>query len=232
MFMAAGYTSKDVPHTLAALCRAIAASRSLVAYEFGAMGPGKDCGYENPIIKAITGMPMSTEGKTAACAHSSLCGNVTAAVCDLWSNEAVEYHRLFGGSAPAVFTEILSYDVAAMNTAIMLGHQKQFQDCLIYSDRYRSAHGFILCPDNAWAIGKAVVDNNESYYTRAKAAALTCASLMLNDSMLRFTAFEKEALLGYVKELEGLPAQEDDFIELCLQKYRKVNGFSPASYGL
>ena len=39
MFMAGGMTSKDVPHVYAALSRAIAASRTLVAYECGATGP-------------------------------------------------------------------------------------------------------------------------------------------------------------------------------------------------
>lgn len=232
MFMAGGFTAKDVPHTLAALSRAIAAARSLVAYECGATGPGKDCGYENPILKAITGHPMSTEGKTAACAHSSLCGNVMAATCDLWSNEAVEYHRLFGGSTPAVFAEILSYDVAAMNTAIALGHQKEYQASLIHSDRYRSLHGFILCPDNAWTIGKALVDNPQSHYARARAAAMKCGELLLGDPQLRFTAFEKESLLGYLREMESLPETEEGFIGLCLDKYGKVPGFLPAAYGL
>ncbi len=232
MFMAAGFTAKDVPHTLAALSRAISVSRSLVAYECGAVGPGKDCGYENPILKAITGLPMSMEGKSCACAHSTLCGNVMAAVCDLWANEAVEYHHMFGGSTAAVFAEILGYDVAAMNSSIALGYQKEYQACLINSDRYRSLHGFILCPDNAWAIGKAVVDNNESYYVRARAAATRCAELMLGDPRLRFTAFEKESLLGYLKEIETLPATEADFIDLCLRKYSKVKGFLPAAYGL
>jgi methanol--5-hydroxybenzimidazolylcobamide Co-methyltransferase len=232
MFMAAGYTSKDVPHALAALSRAIGVGRSLVAYECGATGPGKDCGYENPIIKAITGLPMSTEGKSCACAHSSLCGNVMAATCDLWSNEAVEYHHMFGGSTPAVFAEILGYDVAAMNSAIVLGHAKAFQECLIHSDRYRSLHGFILCPDNAWAIGKATVEHGESHYARARAAAVKCAELMLGDPQLQFTAFEKESLLGYLREIEPLPASEDDFIDLCLKRYSKVKGFLPAAYGL
>lgn len=232
MFMAGGFISKDVPHSLAALSRAIASARSLVAYECGATGPGKDCAYENPIIKAVTGLPMSMEGKSCACAHSSLCGNVMAAVCDLWSNEAVEYHRLFGGSTPAVFAEILSYDVASMNVAIALGHQREYQACLVASDRYRSLHGFILSPDNAWAIGKALVDNNESHYARARAAAMTCGELMLGDPQLRFTEYEKEALLGYMRELEALPAAEEDFISLCLDKYRQVKGFLPEAYGL
>jgi methanol--5-hydroxybenzimidazolylcobamide Co-methyltransferase len=232
MFMAGGFTAKDVPHTLAALSRAIAAARSLVTYECGASGPGKDCAYENPIIKAVTELPMSMEGKSCACDHSSLCGNVMAAVCDLWSNEAVEYHRLFGGSTPVVFTEILSYNVASMNVAIELGHQREYQACLVGADRYRSLHGFILSPDNAWAIGKALVDNNESDYARARAAAMTCGELMLGDPQLQFTTFEKESLLDYMKELETLPEKEDDFIDLCLDKYAHVTGFLPQAYGL
>ena len=232
MFLAGGFLSRDIPHTLAALSRAISAGRTLVAHECGAIGPGKDCAYENPIIKAITGIPISTEGKTSACAHSDLCGNVIAALCDLWSNEAVEYRNMFGGSSAAVFTEILGYDAAAMNSAIMLGYQREFQACLVNSDRYRDPQGFILCPDIAWLIGKAVVDNNTSLYARARAAAITCGELMLGDPLLRMTAFEKESLLAYMQELEALPEAEEDFIDLCLNRYAKVKGFRPASYGL
>ena len=232
MFMAGGFISRDVSHTLATFCRAVSASRSLVAYEMGAIGPAKDCAYENPIIKAITGIPISTIGKSAACANLDLCGNLMAAVCDLWSNEAVEYHAMFGGSSVAVFTEILGYDVAAMNSALQLGFQKEYQACLINSDRYRSPQSYILCPDIAWAIGKAMVTNNASCYARARAAALTCGELMLADSNLRFTTFEKNALLEYMRELEALPDDEDNFIDLCLKRYRKVKGFKPASYGL
>jgi methanol--5-hydroxybenzimidazolylcobamide Co-methyltransferase len=232
MFMAGGFLSKDIPHTLAALSRAISAGRSLVAYESGATGPGKDCAYENPIIKAITGVPISTEGKSCACAHSDLCGNVMAAVCDLWSNEAVEYNAMFGGSTPAVFAEILGYDAALMNTSIALGYHKELQACLVNSDRYRDPQSFILCPDNAWAIGKAVVDTHESLYARARAAAIRCGELILGDPQLRLTVFERESLKGYMEEMEALPDKEADFIDLCLKKYSKVKGFRPASYGL
>jgi methanol--5-hydroxybenzimidazolylcobamide Co-methyltransferase len=139
---------------------------------------------------------------------------------------------MFGGSTSAVFTEILSYDVALMNAAIAQGYQQEYQASLAASDRYRSMHGFILCPDNAWAIGKALVDNSDNYYTRARAAAMTCGELMLTDPQLRFTTFEKESLLGYMKEMEALPAKEEDFIDLCLDKYRHVSGFMPQAYGL
>jgi methanol--5-hydroxybenzimidazolylcobamide Co-methyltransferase len=232
MFMAGGFISKDVHHTLAALSRAISAGNTLTAIECGAVGPGKDCAYENPIIKAIAGIPISAEGKASACAHMDLCGNLMAAVCDLWSNEAVEYSNMFGGSSAAVFMEILGYDAAALNSAVELGYQKQFQACLINSDKYRSPHSFILSPDNAWTIGKVMVENNESFYSRARAAALKSGELMLNDSQLQFTVFDKESLHKYMKELESLPDTEDDFIDMCLTKYSKVKGFNPASYNL
>lgn len=232
MFMAGGFITKDVSQTLAALCRAIAASRTLVAYEAGATGPGKDCAYENPIIKAITGIPISTIGKSSSCANMDMCGNVMAAVCDLWSNEAVEYREMFGGSSSAVFAELLGYDAAAMNSALELDYQKEYQACLVNSDRYRGPHGFILCPDNAWAIAKALVENNDSCYARGRAAAITAGQLMLADTRLRLTTFEHASLMEYMKELECLPDKEGDFIDLCLHKYRKVKGFRPESYGL
>ncbi len=232
MFMAGGFKSNDIPHSLAVLCRAMGVSSALVPYECGAVGPAKDCGYENPIIKAITGIPISTEGKSSACAHLSLVGNIMAATCDLWANEAIQYGDMFGGSTSAVFTEILGYDAALMNSSIQLENQKELQANFINSDRYRSPHGFILCPDNAYEIGQTVVENNESLYARAKAAAQKCGELLINNSDLILTNFENESLISYLKEIELLPEKEDDFIDLCLKKYSKVKGFKPESYGL
>jgi hypothetical protein len=51
-------------------------------------------------------------------------------------------------------------------------------------------------------------------------------------SLRTSTYFEKDSLLEYMKELESLPDTEEDFIDLCLKKYRKVKGFKPSSYGL
>lgn len=58
-----------IPRVFATVVCAVTAVRSLVAYECGAVGPGKDCGYENIILKAITGCPMVMGGKATACAH-------------------------------------------------------------------------------------------------------------------------------------------------------------------
>ena len=127
---------KMIPRTFAAVVRAITAVRSLVAYECGAVGPGKDCGYENPILKAITGFPMSMEGKTAACAHLSPMGNLAAAAADLWSNESVQNIKLLGGMAPTCYMEQLGYDCRLMNTASADGHHAalQLRDWLVRSD--------------------------------------------------------------------------------------------------
>lgn len=66
----------------------------------------------------------------------------------------------------------------------------------------------------------------------ARAAALKCGELMLADPQLRFTDFERDSLLGYIRELEALPAAEGDFIDLCLRRHGKIKGFQPESCGL
>jgi methanol--5-hydroxybenzimidazolylcobamide Co-methyltransferase len=233
MFMAGGMTSKDVPHVIAALSRAVAASRTLTAYECGAKGPTKDCAYEDPIIKAMAGVPISTEGKTSACAHSDLAGNIIMAVCDLWSNEAVEYHDMFGATTTSVFAEILGYDVAMLNTSIELGYQEQMKEILVNSDMYRDSHSLVLAPDNAWAVGNAIVSNRDkSNYASARAGAMKAGEIILNDSQMKLTELEKNALDNAMKEMEGLPDDEGDFIQMCLDRYKDVKGFNPASYGL
>jgi methanol--5-hydroxybenzimidazolylcobamide Co-methyltransferase len=233
MFMAGGMISKDVPHVYAALARAIAASRTLVAYECGATGPTKDCAYEDPIIKAMTGVPIATEGKTSACAHSDLAGNLIAAVCDLWSNEAVEYHDMFGATTTSVFAEILGYDCAMFNSAIELGYQEQMKEILVNSDMYRDSHSLILAPDNAWQVGNAIVSNrSKSNYFSARAGAMKAGEIILGDSKMKLTALEKSALQKAMKDMEALPDDEGTFIDTCLKKYKDVKGFNPASYGL
>jgi methanol--5-hydroxybenzimidazolylcobamide Co-methyltransferase len=233
MFMAGGMTSKDVPHTIAALARAISASRTMVAYECGATGPTKDCAYEDPIIKAMTGVPISTEGKASACAHSDLASNLIMAVCDLWSNEAVEYHDMFGATTTSVFAEILGYDCAMLNTALKLGYQEQMKEILVNSDMYRDSHSLILAPDNAWEIGNAIVSNrSKGNYASARAGAIKAGQIILGDPKMKLTGLEKKALDAAMKDLEALPDAEGDFIDQCLDKYKNVHGFNPASYGL
>jgi methanol--5-hydroxybenzimidazolylcobamide Co-methyltransferase len=233
MFMAGGFLDKSVPHTFAAIARAICAPRTLTAYEQGAKGPTKDCAYEDPIIKAITGVPIAMEGKTCACAHADLLGNLVAACCDLWSNEAVEYHDMFGGTSVAVFSEILGYDVALMNSAIKMGKAKDLRDMFVNSDMYRDTHGYILAPVNAYEIGKAIVGNSDSYYSRSRAAGIKAAELMRNDKKLQLSDFERGVLEKTYKDLLSFPDKEEDFIDQCIPVYSKsVEGFQASNYGL
>ena len=103
-----------IPRVFAALVRVISVVRSIVAVEEGAIGPDKDCAYEGPFLKAIAGIPISMEGKTAACAHLSPIGNIASACTDLWSNESVQNIMLLSGIAPTAYFEQLEYDVRLM----------------------------------------------------------------------------------------------------------------------
>lgn len=236
MQLANGLLGKDLPHVLAAIIRVIAATRSLVAYEQGAVGPGKDCGYENVIIKAITGYPMSQEGKASACAHSDLLGNIIAATCDLWSNESVEQTDMFGGSSVQVFTEILGYDVALLNAALKTGNHFALQRCMIQSDKYRDPQAFVLAPDVALKIGRVIVSNPSSYYSRAVSAALEAVRLIreaIDDGYLRLNLLE----VKYLGEIEGslkrLPDDQDKFMERVLPSVEgHVEGFNMKNYGV
>jgi methanol---5-hydroxybenzimidazolylcobamide Co-methyltransferase len=120
----------------AAVIRVLSVARSLVAFEQGAVGPNKDCAYEGPYIKAITGCPITLEGAEAACAHLSPIGNIAKAVPDLWSNESVNNVKLLGGMAPTVSLEQLVYATRLMNTASSKGPEsaRTLRDWWVESD--------------------------------------------------------------------------------------------------
>jgi methanol--5-hydroxybenzimidazolylcobamide Co-methyltransferase len=235
MFMAGGYLDKDVARTFAAVTRAIASTRTLVAWEAGATGPDKDCGYEGPILKAIAGRPTAQEGKNCTCAHNDMMGNLIAQVCDLWSNESVEYHPEFGGSSVQCWLGSIGYEAALMNTAKQLKQDKILRDLYMSTDRFRSPEAFILAYDNAYRIGEVIVANSGSQYERAKAAGLTAANLIqesVNKKGLRLSKMEKDTLDTMIKDLNSLPDKEDKFVEWALKEYKKVPMFDPKNYGL
>ncbi|MGC8817272.1 MAG: methyltransferase MtaB domain-containing protein [Candidatus Hadarchaeum sp.] len=234
MFLAGGYQNKELPHTIAAIVRAAGASRSLVAFEAGATGPDKDCGYEGVIIKAITGRPISQEGKSSACAHSSLLGNVAAVACDLWSNEAVQYGDMFGGSTPQVFTEILGYDVALFNAALATGNEIRLRNLLALSDKYRDPQALILIPENAYRIGKVIVENSGDSYLRTRAAMMEAARIIDEEKeKLHLSELELRALKKTISALSQFPDDGDRFTSECIEIYEKlVPSFNPKNYGL
>jgi methanol--5-hydroxybenzimidazolylcobamide Co-methyltransferase len=150
---------KYIPKVFAAVARIATVVRTLVSIEEGATGPDKDCGYEGPFLKAITGIPISMEGKTSACAHLSPLGNVAAACADLWSNESVQNIKLLGGMAPTVYLEQLEYDTRLMNQAVKEGKNSilNLQRLLVNSDIYHDPQALILAPENVIAISREIV---------------------------------------------------------------------------
>ncbi|WP_440952158.1 methanol--corrinoid protein co-methyltransferase MtaB [Methanococcoides sp. FTZ1] len=234
MFIAGGLLDRKLAHTIAIVARAISAPRSLAAYEAGAVGPGKDCGYENTIIKAIAGVPISQEGKASTCAHSDVMGNLVMQCCDLWSNESVEYHGEFGGTSVQCWGETLSYDCSMLNTAIEAGYEKVFRDVLMASDRYRDPQSFILAFDNAYRIGESIVRDGNDIYLRAKNAAIEACDIVERGSrgQLELSRFEKASLTKANKALCSMTDEKDVFIEEQMDKFKaEMPEFRPENYG-
>ena len=222
-----------IPRIFAAVVRAITAVRSLVAYECGAVGPGKDCGYENVILKAITGYPMAMEGKTAACAHFSPVGNIAAACCDTWSNESVQHLKLLAGMAPTCSLEQLVYDCRLMNVAAADGGAGRLRDWLVRSDAGLDPQAWVLAPENAMRIASAIVAAADPYQAGLAAAreAIACIREGVSKGLLRVSDREKPWLDTLTESLDALPASESAFIDRMMGEVDTTR-FVPAEYGL
>jgi methanol--5-hydroxybenzimidazolylcobamide Co-methyltransferase len=226
---------KMIPHVFAAVVRAITAVRSLVAYECGAVGPGKDCGYENPILKAITGYPMAMEGKTSACAHLSPMGNLAAACCDTWSNESVQNIKLLGGMAPTCYMEQLVYDCRLMNTASSHGKEsaQQLQRWLVESDAALDPQAFILSPKSSVALARVIVESDSHYHAGAAVAnkAIELLRSAHSNGKLRIEPNEVAWFDIMQDSLDELPESEWEFIERHLALTERSR-FLPEEYDL
>jgi len=224
-----------IPRVFAAVVRAVSAVRTLACYECGAVGPGKDCGYENPILKAITGYPMAMEGKTAACAHLSPLGNIAAATCDTWSNESVQNVKLLGGMAPTCYLEQLIYDCRLMNEALADGREAAllYRKWLVNSDASRDPQAFLLSPESAVALARAIVRAPDPY-TAGKAAALTALGLLRDAHQagaLRLSPREVPYLDRLQRTVEAMPATESEFIAAMMAEVDTTR-FVAADYGI
>ncbi|GJQ20335.1 MAG: methanol--corrinoid methyltransferase [Bacteroidia bacterium] len=203
-----------IPRVFAAVVRAVTAVRSLVAYEVGAAGPGKDCGYENAILKAITGLPMSMEGKSAACAHLSPVGNIAGCYADLWSNESVQNIKLLAGMAPVVSMEQLVYDCRLMNVAAGRGEGRRLRDWFSESDAGLDPQAFILSPRAVEALARAIVSEQDDY-RRGVAVAVKAVDLLregLSKQHLLLSEREQEWLTRIEHTVSELPSDSMGFI--------------------
>lgn len=223
---------KMLPEVLAAVVRAMSAARSLVAFENGAVGPSKDCAYEGPIIKAITGCPIAMEGKSATCAHFSPLGNIAAAMCDLWSNESVQNVRLLSGNAPEAYAETLAYDCRLMNVAAARGEAARLRDWLTESDQWLSPQAAILSPAAVHRIAKAVISTADPYRRTVAAGQAAIAILREGEAAgrLRLAPKEKNWLRRIGEEIDSLPDIAEALMSEMIEPYGQY--FCAESYGL
>ncbi len=224
-----------IPHVFAAVVRPITAVRSLVAYECGARGPGKDCGYENPILKAITGYPMAMEGKGATCAHLSPLGNIAAATCDLWSNESVQNFKLLGGMAPTCCLEQLEYDCRLFNRALAEGHDAShtLQRWMVESDASLDPQAYVLTPANCITFAREIVASKTHYEAGRRVAAKAVQLLReaVADNQVRIPERDRVFLDVIDAGLETMPEREEDFIAETLPML-DTSKFRPEDYDL
>ncbi|MCL2248234.1 MAG: methanol--corrinoid methyltransferase [Oscillospiraceae bacterium] len=216
-----------IPKVFAAVVRVVTVVRSLVALECGAVGPHKDCGYEGVYIKAITGTPISMEGKSSACAHLSPIGNVAACVADLWSNESVQNIKLLGGMAPTVSLEQLAYDCRLLNEASAKDHKtaEMLRDLHADSDSSLDPQAYVLRPDVALNISKELV-KVEGRFSRTKKAALLAAAHIekaYKSGELKLDDKELSWLDNITESVEELPDDVGEFTENIIGDCEKLD---------
>jgi methanol---5-hydroxybenzimidazolylcobamide Co-methyltransferase len=224
-----------VPKVFASVVRVMTAVRSLVAFEEGAVGPHKDCGYEGVYIKAITGTPISMEGKSSACAHLSPIGNIAAAVADLWSNESVQNIKLLGGMAPTVSMEQLAYDCRLFNTASEQGKDKALilRDLLTDSDSKLDPQAYVLRPDVVIKLSEEILKGKD-HYSRTKIAALATIEELRSAILNKKVLVEERELMWLdtmQTQLEATPTDEEEFTSQMLEETANEK-FVPAKYDL
>ncbi len=222
-----------IPKVYAAVMRALTAPRALVAIENGAIGPSKDCAYENVYLKAITGTPIALEGKTAACAHFSPIGNISAAVADLWSNESVQQVKLLSGFAPVVSTEQLIYDCRLMNKATEKGYTKLMRDLLVESDCYLDPQAYMLKPEVVFEISSEIVKSQDPFTRTLNVAkkSLDILQRAVNNKELELDAREQGWLDKLRDQVDEIPEDEQEFIDEMKDEVDDTK-YRPEEYGI
>ena len=219
---------KMIPKTFAAVDRVVSAVRSLAAIEAGAVGPHKDCGYEGVYVKAITGTPISMEGRSSAVAHLSPVGNIAACVADLWSNESIQHIKLLGGFAPVVSMEQLAYDCRLMNEASRQGPgvARLLRDLHADSDSRLDPQAYVLRPDVVIEISQKIVSDQNGGLSRSKTAAQAAVDAMrrgLANGSLLMEDREAGWLDTIEEQIMTIPDDESAFISEMIDECEKLD---------
>lgn len=208
--------SRHIPRVLAALIRALTVPRALVAFERGAVGPSKDCAYEGPFLKAITGCPISLEGAEAACAHLSPIGNIAKATADLWSNESVANVPLLGAMAPTVSLEQLVYATRLMNAATARADDTalRLRDLFVESDMGLDPQAFILRPDVVVELSREMMAEKTPYLRTRRIGIAALAALRRGRDAGDFMLSRAEIrwLDRLSQAMDAIPEDEDELV--------------------
>lgn len=222
-----------IPKVFAAVVRVATVSRALVAFEMGAVGPSKDCAYEGQYLKAITGMPISMEGKSASCAHLSPIGNIAASVADLWSNESVQQVKLLSEMAPIVSMEQLVYDCRLMNEATKKGMALQMRDMLADSDSRFDSQAYVLRPDVVFDISKELVKEQDPFRRTKLGAQLAIEKIRQGYEAGEVALEDREVPWFDIMEsqIDEIPGDELEFYAQ-IKGELEMDRWSPKEYGL
>jgi len=222
-----------IPKVFSATVRVVSAIRALVAIECGAKGPHKDCGYEGAYVKAITGTPISMEGRTAACAHLSPIGNIAFCLADIWSNESIQNIKLLGGMAPTVSFEQLVYDCRLMNEATARGKDAALlmRDLHADSDSRLDPQAYVLRPDVVLNISKELV-KIDGYYERSKAGALLALEYMQKAYNNKELNLDDKELMWLDMLAETVQDMPKDAGELAEQMIPRCSKLDPKKYDM
>ena len=221
-----------LPDVLAAIDRAATAPRSLVAFEHGAVGPSRDCAYEGPIIKAITGCPISMEGKSSSCAHFSPLGNIAGAAADLWSNESVQNVRLLSGSAPEAYLETLAYDCRLFHEALAAGEELKLRNWMVSSDLPHNVQALMLEPAVVLDLARAIVTLDDGYARTVAAVRTACDAIRQadGDGRVAIDDGQKRWFDQIQAAADALPADETEALAQIQPTFGHL--FKPEAYGL
>jgi methanol--5-hydroxybenzimidazolylcobamide Co-methyltransferase len=137
--------------------------------------------------------------------------------------------------APTAYLEQLEYDCRLMNEALKAGklHRNVLQQLLVSSDVYTDPQALILSPLNVIRISKELIKGN-SYVANAKNGALAALDIIeeaLQSGKMRLSELETSYLPILREDLESIPENESEFIEMMLPLI-DTGKFIPAEYGL
>ncbi|MDR1293132.1 MAG: methanol--corrinoid methyltransferase [Clostridiales Family XIII bacterium] len=218
---------KMIPEVFAAIDRVCSAVRTLVAVQVGAKGPDKDCGYEGVYLKAITGTPISMEGRIAAVAHLSHVGNVAISLADLWSNESIQHIKLLAAYSEVCSFEQLAYDCRLMNEGTKRGKDTALllRDLNADTDSPINATAYILRPDIVLEISKELVKVEDNYFKRTKAAAMLAADALrkgYDAGRLALSDKEVKQLDKIRKTIDSITEDEQEFVKNGIAKTKAL----------